>query len=106
MILLTDNAAKHIQAYLYEQKHGIGIRLSVNASGCSGFMYNLDIVDVYDDNDVIFESNDVTIVVDNNSLIFVDGITIDYVTEGLNKSFKFDNPNAKFECGCGESFSV
>ncbi len=105
-ITLTDTAAQHIKDYLQNRGKGKGLRLAVKTTGCSGMAYVLEFVDDSDDSDKIFESNGVTIFVDPKSFVYVDGTELDYGKEGLNEGFKFNNPNVKDECGCGESFNV
>lgn len=106
MITLTENAAKHVQAYLAKRGKGIGLRLGVRTSGCSGMAYKLEFADTMNPEDVQFESQGVTIIVDPKSLPYLQGTELDYAREGLNEGFKFRNPNVKDECGCGESFNV
>ncbi|MFV1983173.1 MAG: iron-sulfur cluster assembly protein IscA [Thiohalomonadales bacterium] len=105
-ITLTENAAEHVKNYLQNRGKGKGLRLAVKTTGCSGMAYVLEFVDAADDSDKVFESNGVTIFVDPKSFVYVDGTELDYGKEGLNEGFKFNNPNVKDECGCGESFNV
>lgn len=105
-ITLTDNAAKHIQQQLAKHNKGLIFRVGVKKSGCSGFSYTFDFADLINSDDQLFESNNITIAVDRNSLPYIDGSKIDFIKEGLNSSFKFINPNIDNTCGCGESFSV
>ena len=105
-ITLTQKAANHIQDYLNRRGKGVGLRLGVRTTGCSGMAYKLEYVDTPDDSDVLFESFGVKIFVDPKSLAYIDGTELDYAREGLNEGFKFSNPNEKASCGCGESFSV
>ena len=105
-ILLTQSAAQQITQQLEKRGKGLGLRLGVKKSGCSGFAYVLDYVDTLEDIDQIFEPLGTKIVVNENDLPFLDGIEIDYRKEGLNAAFKFNNPNVKAMCGCGESFAV
>ena len=105
-ITLTDKAAKHIQKALANRGKGIGLRLRVKTSGCSGMAYDLEFADQQEDQDHIFDSSGVKIIVDPKSLVYIDGTELDYVREGLNEGFKFNNPNVQNQCGCGESFSV
>ncbi|MBK1781129.1 iron-sulfur cluster assembly protein IscA [Advenella sp. WQ 585] len=105
-ITLTQKAANHIQDYLDRRGKGLGLRLGVRTTGCSGMAYKLEYVDAPDDSDVLFESFGVKIFVDPKSLAYIDGTELDYAREGLNEGFKFSNPNEKASCGCGESFSV
>ncbi len=105
-ITLTDSAAIHIKAHLEGRGKGIGLRLGVRTTGCSGMAYVLEFADEVMDNDTVFEDNDVTVIVDHKSIIYLDGTELDFAKEGLNEGFKFNNPNVKDECGCGESFNV
>lgn len=105
-ITLTERAAKHVSNFIVKRGKGVGIRLGVGTSGCSGMAYKLEFVDETLDDDVVFDSHGVSVVVDRKSLVYLDGTELDYVREGLNEGFKFDNPNAKNQCGCGESFNV
>ncbi len=106
MITLTENAAKHVQAFLARRGKDGALRLGVRTSGCSGLAYKLEFADTVHPEDVQFESHGVKLVVDPKSLQFIDGTVLDYTREGLNEGFKFSNPNVKDECGCGESFNV
>ena len=106
MITLTENAAKHVQAHLAKRGKGVGLRVGVRTSGCSGLAYKLEYADVIHPEDLQFESHGVKLVVDPKSLQYIDGTVLDYTREGLNEGFKFQNPNVKDECGCGESFNV
>ena len=106
MITLTENAARHVQSFLAKRGKGVGLRVGVRTSGCSGLAYKLEFVDAVNPEDVQFESRGVKVVVDPKSLHFIDGTELDYTREGLNEGFKFRNPNVKDECGCGESFNV
>ncbi|MDR2244312.1 MAG: iron-sulfur cluster assembly protein IscA [Burkholderiales bacterium] len=105
-IELTSSAVKHIQASLTKRGKGIGLRLGVRTSGCSGLAYKLEYADEVQAEDVCFESGGVTVVIDKKSLPYLDGTQLDYRREGLNEGFKFENPNVKSQCGCGESFGV
>ncbi len=105
-VLLTENAAQQIQKQLTKRENSLGLRLGVKKSGCSGYAYVLDYVDALDETDQVFEPLGVKIVVKNDELPFLKGIEIDYRKEGLNAAFKFNNPNVKGTCGCGESFAV
>jgi iron-sulfur cluster assembly protein len=106
MITMTESAAKHVANFLSKRGKGIGIRLGVKTSGCSGMAYKLEFVDVADIEDCVFDTQGVKIVVDPRSLPYIDGTELDYTREGLNEGFKFNNPNIKDQCGCGESFTV
>ena len=105
-INLTERAASHIRRSLEKRGKGVGLRLGVKKVGCSGLAYTFDFADEIGANDALFESNAAQVVVDRESLPFLDGSTVDFVKEGFKETFKFDNPNARGECGCGESFNV
>jgi iron-sulfur cluster assembly protein len=105
-VTLSEKAAKHVANYLSKRGKGIGLRLGVRTSGCSGMAYKLEFVDETSAEDLIFESNGVKVFVDPKSLPYLDGMELDYTREGLNEGFKFNNPNVKDQCGCGESFNV
>lgn len=105
-ITLTDKAADRVKAFLQNRGKGEGLRLGVKTSGCSGMAYILEFVDAIDNEDTVFESQGVKIIVDPKSLLYIDGTELDYAKEGLNEGFKFNNPNVKDQCGCGESFTV
>ena len=106
MITITENAAKHINSYLTKRGKGLGVRLGVKTSGCSGMAYNLEFVDEVNDDDLIFEEHCARVYIDPKSLVYLDGTQVDYTKEGLQEGFKFENPNVKDSCGCGESFHV
>ncbi len=105
-ITMTDSAAERVQSFLDSRGSGVGLRLGVKTSGCSGMAYVLEFVDEIDDQDQVFESHGVKIIVDPKSLLYIDGTELDYGKEGLNEGFKFNNPNVKDQCGCGESFTI
>jgi iron-sulfur cluster assembly protein len=105
MIQVTDIAAKKIKSNL-DKRGGIGIRIGVRTTGCSGLAYVLEYVDVLQSGDVAMSDNHTTVIIDEKSLPIVDGITVDYVRQGLNEGFEFINPNEKDRCGCGESFRI
>ena len=105
-VTLTEKAARQVQKHLAARGTGLGLRVAVKTSGCSGLAYALECVDEPAPEDRTFESFGVTLVVDPKSLVYLDGTELDYVREGLNEGFKFNNPNVKAQCGCGESFSV
>ncbi|WP_454766023.1 iron-sulfur cluster assembly protein IscA [Cupriavidus campinensis] len=105
-ISLTPAAARHVEKSLSRRGSGIGLRVAIKTSGCSGFAYALEFVDQANAEDQCFEAHGVTIVVDPRSLPMLDGTELDFVREGLNEGFKFHNPNATASCGCGESFAV
>ena len=105
-IQLTENAAQHVKTMLLKRQQGIGLRLGTRKSGCSGYEYVVEYADDVRDDDLVIESNGITIVVDASSLPHLDGMTVDYVkTNALNAGFEFINPNARGACGCGESVS-
>jgi len=105
-ITLTQDAAQHINRHLEKRGKGIGLRLGVRTTGCSGLAYKLEYVDEPDSHDHVFEQHGIKLFVDPKSLAFIDGTELDYGREGLNAGFKFSNPNEKASCGCGESFTV
>jgi len=105
-ISLTPAAAERVRTFMASRGKGIGLRLGVKQTGCSGYAYVVSYADELDASDVVFEVSDVKVVVDAASLKYVDGTEIDFVRQGLNEAFKFRNPNVKGECGCGESFNV
>ena len=102
----SDKAAQHVANFLTKRGKGIGLRLGVRTSGCSGMAYKLEFVDEVNPDDQVFESAGVKVIVDAKSLPYLDGMELDYAREGLNEGFKFNNPNVKDQCGCGESFNV
>ncbi len=106
MITLTESAAKHVQSYIAKRGKGVGLRVGVRTSGCSGMAYKLEFADDLKPEDVSFECHGVKVIVDPKSLPYLEGTELDYTREGLNEGFKFRNPNVKDECGCGESFNV
>ena len=105
-ISITENAAQHVAEQLANRGHGLGIRVGVTTTGCSGMTYVLEFVDKLEAGDQVFENQGVKIIVDLKSLAYIDGTEMDFVKQGVNEGFEFSNPNAKGECGCGESFSV
>ena len=105
-VTVTENAAQQIQRQLTKRGNGLGLRLAVKKSGCSGYAYVLDYVDTLAENDEVFEKFDVKVIVKKEDLDVLNGIEIDYRRDGLNAAFKFNNPNVKGMCGCGESFAV
>jgi len=105
-ITLTERAAARVRNFLQGRGKGVGLRLGVKTSGCSGMAYSLEFADELDEGDLTFESFGVTVLVSPQSLPYLDGMELDYAKEGLNEGFKFNNPNVKNTCGCGESFSV
>lgn len=105
-ISMTEAAAQHVQRSLDGRGRGMGIRLGVRTTGCSGLAYVLEFVDEVQPEDQVFESFGVNVIIDPKSLVYLDGTELDFVKEGLNEGFKFNNPNVRGECGCGESFNV
>lgn len=105
-ITLTDSAAERVRTYLARRGAGVGLRLGIKKTGCSGYSYIVNYADEVGPDDVVFPVDDVKVVVDRQSLEIIDGTEVDYVREGLNEAFKFTNPRAVGECGCGESFSI
>jgi iron-sulfur cluster assembly protein len=105
-VTLTDRAAQHVQRYMQKRGKGVGLRLGVKTTGCSGLAYKLEFADEIKPEDQEFESNGVRVLIDPKSLAYLEGTELDYVREGLNEGFKFNNPNEKDRCGCGESFRV
>lgn len=105
-ISLTERAANHVRQFIAKRGKGVGLRLGVKTSGCSGMAYKLEFVDVAHDDDLRFECYGVTLFTDAKSLAYIDGTELDFVKEGLNEGFQFNNPNSKNECGCGESFNI
>ncbi len=105
-IEVTERAANHIRAALQRKGAGVGLRLGVKTTGCSGFSYTVDYAESIGEADSVFEQHGVQVVVDRKSLPFLEGVQVDFVREGLNEHFTFSNPNVKDTCGCGESFSV
>ena len=105
-VTLTEKAATHVQSFLAKRGKGVGLRVGVRTSGCSGMAYKLEFVDQPGPDDVEFESHGVKVMVDPKSLPYIDGTELDYAREGLNEGFKFNNPNERDRCGCGESFRI
>ncbi|NTS75456.1 iron-sulfur cluster assembly protein IscA [Catenovulum sp. SM1970] len=105
-ISITEVAAKHVEKFLVNRGKGIGLRVGVKTSGCSGMAYVLEFVDQLNEDDEVFEYFGVKVIVDAKSLTYIDGTELDFAKEGLNEGFQFNNPNVKDECGCGESFHV
>ncbi|MDQ5848328.1 MAG: iron-sulfur cluster assembly protein IscA [Pseudomonadota bacterium] len=105
-ITLTEKAANHVQSFLAKRGKGVGLRVGVRTSGCSGLAYKLEFADAAQPEDLQFESHGVKVLVDPKSLQYIDGTELDYTREGLNEGFKFRNPNVKDACGCGESFNT
>lgn len=104
-INLTPAATERVRSYI-SREGGIGLRLGVRKTGCSGWAYTVELANCIDAEDVVFERDEVKVLVRHDSLAFLDGSTIDFVADGLGSSFRFDNPNVTEECGCGESFTI
>ena len=105
-ITLSESAAKHVASQLKSRGKGLGIRVAITTTGCSGMAYVLEFVDEVEASDKVFEDHGINIVVDPKSLVYIDGTEMDFVKEGVNEGFQFRNPNVKGECGCGEPFTV
>ena len=105
-ITLTDAAADHVRRYIGERGKGLGVRLAVRTTGCSGMAYAVEFADQLEEGDQVFEDKGVKVVVDAKSMVYLEGAQLDFAREGLNEGFRFANPNEKGRCGCGESFSV
>lgn len=105
-ISLTTSAAERVRSYIEKRGHGVGLRVGVKKTGCSGYAYVIDYADSIDTDDSVFEGGGVKVIVDPKSLELIDGTEVDFVKDGLNEAFKFRNPNVKGECGCGESFNI
>ncbi len=105
-ITITQPAADRVRSHIENRGTGLGLRLGIKKTGCSGFAYVVGYADVLNEEDVIFEDRGVRIVVDKESLVYIDGTEVDFVKQGLSEAFRFLNPNVQGECGCGESFSI
>ena len=105
-VTLTENAARHVSNYIAKRGRGMGLRLGVKTTGCSGLAYKLEFADAPNPEDQEFVSHGVKVLIDPKSLAYLEGTELDYTREGLNEGFKFNNPNEKDRCGCGESFHV
>ncbi|WP_166839080.1 iron-sulfur cluster assembly protein IscA [Rheinheimera pleomorphica] len=105
-ISMTTAAAERVRNFLHNRGKGIGLRVGVKTTGCSGLAYVLEFVDTLNEDDQVFEHDDLKLIVDGKSLVYIDGTELDFVKEGLNEGFQFNNPNVNGECGCGESFTV
>jgi iron-sulfur cluster assembly protein len=105
-ISLTNSAADRVRTYLEKRGSGVGLRLGVTETGCSGYSYVINYADEIDDSDVVFEDKGITVVVQPDALPLIDGTEVDFIKNGLNEAFSFRNPNISGECGCGESFNV
>jgi len=105
-ISLTKAAAERVSTYLENRGEGVGLRLGVKSTGCSGYSYVINYADAIEGEDIVFEDRGVKIVVDPEALELIDGTEVDFVKNGLNEAFSFRNPNVSGECGCGESFNI
>lgn len=105
-ISLTPSAVERVRSYLAKRGRGLGLRVGVRKTGCSGYAYIIEYADAINSDDVVFDEQGVKVVVNSESLKFIDGTVVDFVKQGINEAFRFRNPNVKGECGCGESFSV
>ena len=105
-ITLTDSAAERVRTYLETRGKGIGLRLGVTLTGCSGYSYVINYADKVEDSDLVFEDKGIKVIVDPDAMNLIDGTEVDFVKNGLNEAFSFRNPNISGECGCGESFTV
>lgn len=105
-ISMTTAAAERVRSFLQNRGKGLGLRVGVKTTGCSGLAYVLEFVDDLNEDDQIFEDHGLKLIVDGKSLVYIDGTQLDFVKEGLNEGFQFNNPNVNGECGCGESFTV
>ena len=105
-ISMTPAAAERVRTFLHNRGKGLGLRVGVKTTGCSGLAYVLEFVDELNEDDQVFAHDDLNLIVDGKSLVYIDGTQLDFVKEGLNEGFQFNNPNVAGECGCGESFGV
>ena len=105
-ISLTEAAAERVNTYLAKRGQGVGLRLGVKSTGCSGYSYVINYADSVEGEDIVFEDRGVKIVVDPDALKLIDGTQVDFIKNGLNEAFSFKNPNVTGECGCGESFNI
>lgn len=105
-VTLTDTAADRIKKFLENRGKGVGLRLGVKTSGCSGMAYVIEFVDEIDESDQVFEDHGIKVIIDQKSMVYLDGTELDFKRDGLNEGFEFNNPNVKDSCGCGESFTV
>ena len=105
-ITLTNTAADRVNSFLNNRGKGVGVRLGVKTTGCSGLAYTMEFVDEIEADDEVFEDHGIKLIIDPKSLLYLDGTELDYKKEGLNEGFEFNNPNVKDKCGCGESFTV
>ena len=105
-ITMTEAAATRVRTFLQKRGKGVGLRLGVRTSGCSGMAYVLEFVDAPQEADQVFEDHGITVFVDSKSVLYLEGTELDYTKEGLKEGFKFNNPNVKNSCGCGDSFTT
>ena len=105
-ITMTEAAAERVKSFMEKRGGGVGLRLGVKTTGCSGMAYVMEYADSIEDDNVVFDDQGVKILVNPKSLVYLDGTELDYAREGLNEGFQFKNPNVKDECGCGESFNI
>lgn len=105
-ITLTDSAAERVRGFIDERATAVGLRVGIAKSGCSGYAYVMDLADAVGEDDMVIEDHGVSLVVSRDSMSFIDGMEIDFIRDGLNQSFQFNNPNVTASCGCGESFAV
>ena len=105
-ITLTERAAERVKKFMSTRENAVGVRLGVRSYGCSGMAYVMDFIDAVNPGDQVFEDRGVKLIVDSEHMSILDGTQVDFVRQGLNEAFKFDNPNVKAACGCGESFTV
>lgn len=105
-VSLTDSAANRVKTFLQSRGKGVGVRLGVKTTGCSGMAYTIEFADDVEETDEVFEDKGVKVIVNPKSLVYLQGTELDFAKEGLNEGFKFNNPNEKDRCGCGESFTV
>lgn len=105
-ISLTKNAAKRVKTYLEKRGEGVGVRLGVKTTGCSGMAYTIEFADKIEAEDHVFEDQGVKVIINPKSMVYLSGTQLDFAKDGLNEGFQFKNPNEKDRCGCGESFSV
>lgn len=105
-ISVSETAAERVKTFLENRGKGIGVRLGVKTTGCSGLAYVIEFVDSINEDDEVFEEKGIKVIIDAKSSIYLEGTHLDFVKEGLNEGFEFTNPNSKGECGCGESFTV
>jgi len=105
-ITLSEPAVERVKHFLKNRGSGIGVRVGVTTTGCSGLAYLIEFVDDVNSDDEVFEQDGLSVIIDKKSLVYLDGTEVDFVREGLNEGFEFNNPNQKAACGCGESFTV